>query len=72
MAVHRVIWEMDVDVTGGPLAAAQAVAKQYFAKHVANGEPGSACVFTVIDPKGKRALVDLAPSLSDLEGDDTE
>ena len=29
-------------------------------------------IHTVIDPKGKRALVDLAPSLSDLEGDDTE
>jgi len=72
MAVHRVIWEMDVDVTGGPREAVEAVAKRYFGKHVANGEPGSACVFTVIDPKGKRALVDLAPSLSDLEGDDTE
>lgn len=46
MAVHRVIWEMDVDVKGGPKEAVQAVAKQYFAKHVANGEPGSACVFT--------------------------
>lgn len=60
MATHRVIWEVDVDVTGDHLAAVQAVAKLYFAKHIAAGEPGSGCVFTVITPKGKRELVDLS------------
>lgn len=72
MPAYRVIWEMDIDVTGDHRAAAQVVANKFFASHVANGEPDSACVFTVIGPNGMRALVDLAPSLSDLEGDDTE
>lgn len=68
MAIHRVIWEMDVDVIGDHVAAAQSVAKRHFAKHIADGVPGSSCVFTVITPKGKRELVDLSDITRSSDG----
>lgn len=72
MISYRVTFSVDVDVCGDHKAAAQAVAELYFQSRMAAGEPDSACCFEVVGPDGRPAFVDLADSLSDLDGDDTE
>lgn len=72
MTHYRVTWEVDIDIDGDHLAAAQACARTFFKPEIANGEPGFATFFEVAGPKGAPALIDIAPSLSDLDGDDTE
>ncbi len=48
------------------------VADRYFAANIAAGEQGSACSFVVVDDADQvKVDIDLADSLSDLEGDDT-
>jgi hypothetical protein len=72
MASYQISWAIDVECEGGHKAAAQLVADRYFAAHIAAGEPGSACSFVVMCESDKAAVnIDLADSLSDLEGDDT-
>ena len=72
MPRYRVVWTVDVDVEGDHRAAAQACARHYFQSRIADGDPDSACVFEVTGPNNRPAIVDLAPSLCDLIGDDTE
>lgn len=72
MPYYRVVWEIDIDVDGDHLAAAEACALAYFKPEIAAGQPGSACVFEVTGPVDGPAVIDLAPSLSELEGDDTQ
>ncbi|HHM8821238.1 TPA: hypothetical protein ACRNRF_006191 [Pseudomonas aeruginosa] len=71
MPAYTVTWTIDVDVEGDHKDAAQHVADSYFQGHVAAGEHGSACMFVVTGPDNAPAEIDLADSLSDLEGDDT-
>lgn len=72
MPSYRVTWIVDVECEGDHKGAAQMVANDYFAAHIAAGEQGSACSFVVANDTDKIAVeIDLADSLSDLEGDDT-
>lgn len=72
MPSYRVTWSIDVECEGDHKAAAQLVANQYFAANIAAGEQDSACSFVVADDADQVAVeIDLADSLSDLEGDDT-
>lgn len=68
---YRVTWSVDVELEGDHKDAAQAVAQQYFQARIAEGEHGSACAFEVTGADGVMVEIDLAPSLSELEGDDT-
>ncbi|MBC2385287.1 hypothetical protein HF209_30495 [Pseudomonas sp. WS 5096] len=68
---YTVTWSVEVEVDGDHKAAAQAVANRYFQDHIAAGQYDSACSFTVAGPAGIPVEIDLADSLSDLEGDDT-
>lgn len=69
---YTVTWTVDVENDGDHKAAAQAVASRYFKEHIAAGQYDSACSFTVAGPAGVPVEIDLADSLSDLEGDDAE
>ena len=72
MPSYQVIWTIDVECEGDHKAAAQLVADRYFATHIAAGEQDSACTFVVVDAADQvKVDIDLADSLSDLEGDDT-
>lgn len=72
MPSYQVTWTIDVECEGNHNAAAQLAADRYFAPHIAAGEHDSACVFVVIDDADQVEVnIDLADSLSDLEGDDT-
>ncbi|MBI6949124.1 hypothetical protein RHA66_28450 [Pseudomonas aeruginosa] len=69
---YTVTWTVDVEVIGDYKDAAQAVADQYFQERIAAGEHGSACSFVVVGSDNFPVEIDLADSLSDLEGDDTQ
>lgn len=72
MPSYQVIWTIDVECEGDHKAAAQLVADRYFAANIAAGEHDSACSFVVVDDADLAKVdIDLADSLSDLEGDDT-
>lgn len=72
MPSYQVIWTIDVECEGDHKAAAQLVADRYFAANIAAGEQDSACSFVVAnDTDQVKVDIDLADSLSDLEGDDT-
>lgn len=72
MPSYAITWTTNVDCEGDHKAAAQQVADRYFAAHIAAGEQGSACTFVVVDEVDQVSVdIDLADSLSDLEGDDT-
>lgn len=72
MRKYQISWSVDVECEGDHKAAAQLVADSYFAARIAAGEQDSACVFIVTDEAdGLGVEIDLADSLSDLEGDDT-
>lgn len=71
MPAYTVTWTIDVEVEGDHKDAAQHVADHYFHPRIAAGEPGSACSFVVTGPDNAPADIELADSLSDLEGDDT-
>ncbi len=58
--------------TGDHKAAAQAVANRYFHASIAAGDAESACAFTVVSEDHAAVEIDLADSLWDLEGDDTQ
>lgn len=60
MTTYRVSWFVDVETSGDARAAAQAVAKGYFQQRIANGDPDSACCFTVTGPDGLTTCHDLA------------
>lgn len=71
MPNYQVTWTIDVECEGGHKAAAQLVADRYFAANIAAGEHDSACSFVVIDDADRVEVdIDLADSLSDLQGDD--
>lgn len=55
-----------------PVCEGQTVANLYFLEGIAAGEHGSACSFTVAGSDNFPVEIDLADSLSDLEGDDTQ
>ncbi|MEJ3648156.1 hypothetical protein WDZ55_22365 [Pseudomonas bubulae] len=69
---YAVTWTVDVEVMGNHKDAAQAVADLYFQERIAAEEHGSACSFTVAGSDNFPVEIDLADSLSDLEGDDTQ
>ncbi|WP_434598574.1 hypothetical protein M1D58_27350 (plasmid) [Pseudomonas sp. R4-76] len=72
MPRYQISWTVDVECEGDHKAAAQLIAERYFAANIAAGEHDSACVFTVTDEADQVGVeIDLADSLSDLEGDDT-
>ncbi|GFZ61577.1 hypothetical protein PSTH1771_16710 [Pseudomonas syringae pv. theae] len=72
MPSYQVIWTIDVECEGDHKAAAQLAADRYFAANIAAGEHDSACSFVVVDDADLMKVdIDLADSLSDLEGDDT-
>ena len=72
MPSYRVTWTVDVECDGDHKDAAQMVASDYFAAHIAAGEQDSACSFVVANDTDQIAVeIDLADSLSDLVGDDT-
>lgn len=72
MPSYRVTWIVDVECEGDHKAAAQLVADRYFSASIAAGEQDSASSFVVSDDADQVAVqIDLADSLSDLEGDDT-
>ncbi|EKJ7124364.1 hypothetical protein FA366_10175 [Pseudomonas aeruginosa] len=73
MAAYTVTWTIDVEVDGDHKDAAQFVADSYFQARIAAGEQDSACSFVVVDETDQHQVdIDLADSLSDLDGDDTE
>lgn len=73
IAAYTVIWTIDVEVDGDHKDAAQFVADSYFQARIASGEQDSACSFVVVDETDQHQVdIDLADSLSDLDGDDTE
>lgn len=72
MPSYQVTWTIDVECEGDHRAAALLVANRYFAANIAAGEQDSACSFVVSDDADLvKVDIDLAGSLSDLEGDDT-
>ncbi|HBN8007503.1 TPA: hypothetical protein L3645_006330 [Pseudomonas aeruginosa] len=71
MPTYSVTWTIDVEIEGDHKDAAQHVADLHFRPGIARGDQDAACCFTVTGPDGVPAEVDLADSLSDLEGDDT-
>lgn len=72
MPSYQVTWTIDVECEGDHKAAAKLVADRYFAANIAAGEHDSACSFVVVDDADLvKVDIDLADSLSDLEGDDT-
>ncbi|MBD8577531.1 hypothetical protein IFU04_25160 [Pseudomonas syringae] len=72
MPSYQVTWTIDVECEGDHKAAAQMVADRHFASNIAVGEYDSACSFVVVDDADQvKVDIDLADSLSDLEGDDT-
>ncbi|MBA6068088.1 hypothetical protein [Pseudomonas mosselii] len=72
MRSYQVSWTVNVECAGDHKDAAQLVADRYFAARIAAGEQDSACVFTVTDEAdGVGVEIDLADSLSELQGDDT-
>lgn len=72
MRKYTVTWTTDIEIPGDHKDAAQAVADRYFQAHIAAGEQDSACSYVVIGSDGLPVDIDLADSLSDLEGDDTQ
>lgn len=72
MRKYTVTWTTDIEISGDHKDAAQAVASQYFQERIAAGEQDSACSFVVKGPDNFPVVIDLADSLSDLEGDDTD
>lgn len=66
-----VTFNVDVEIAGDHRDAAQEVADRYFQPRIAAGEQDSACWFIVAGPDRFPVEIDLADSLSDLEGDDT-
>lgn len=70
--IYSVTWTVDVEIEGDHKDAAQAVADQYFQARIAAGEYDSACSFVVTGVDNFPVNIDLADSLSDLEGNDTE
>lgn len=72
MPSYQVTWTIDVECDGDHKAAAQLVANRYFGANIAAGAQDSACSFVVVDEADQvNVSIDLADSLSDLEGDDT-
>lgn len=72
MRSYQISWTVDVECEGDHKAAAQLVADRYFAARIAAGDQDSACVFIVTgEADGAGVEIDLADSLSDLDGDDT-
>ncbi|MDH4602382.1 MULTISPECIES: hypothetical protein [Pseudomonas syringae group] len=72
MRSYQISWTVHVECEGDHKAAAQLVADRYFAAHIAAGDQDSACVFIVTDETDRVGVeIDLADSLSDLDGDDT-
>ncbi|MGG5276330.1 hypothetical protein [Pseudomonas syringae pv. coryli] len=69
---YTVSWVVDIEITGDHKAAAQAVADQYFQSRIGDGEQGCACSFIVTEENGAPVEIDLAASLSELEGDNTQ
>ncbi len=72
MTTYSVTWEIDIDTNGDHREAAQAAALLGFKPHIIEGENDSACTFLVTGPDDLPVTIDLADSLSSLEGDDTE
>lgn len=72
MNKYTTTWTIETEIPGDHKAAAQAVADRYFQARIAAGEQGSACSFVVTGSDGVPVAIDLADSLSDLEGDDTQ
>ena len=72
MPSYQVTWTINVECEGDHKAAAQLVADRFFAANIAAGEQDSACSFVVVDGADKVEVdIDLADSLSYLDGDDT-
>jgi len=72
MRSYQITWTVDVECEGDHKAAAQLVADRYFSARIAAGEQDSACVFIVTGEADRAGVeIDLAASLSDLDGDDT-
>lgn len=69
---YTVSWVVDIEIAGDHKAAAQAVAAKYFQARISYGEQDSACSFVVTEENGAPVEIDLADSLSDLQGDDTQ
>ncbi|MBT2375497.1 hypothetical protein [Pseudomonas fluorescens] len=72
MKTYSVSWTIDIETDGDDLAAAQIAAEQNFQAEIAAGNFDSACVFLVTGPDLIPVTIDLASSLSDLDGDDTQ
>lgn len=72
MKSYTISWTVDVEIIGDHKAAAEAVADIYFQARIAAGEQGSACSFEVTGCDGVPVTIDLADSLSELDGDEAE
>ncbi|WP_117144546.1 hypothetical protein [Pseudomonas coronafaciens] len=63
MSGYVVTWTIYTESEGLHKEAAQDVAQRFFQARIAEGKPGSACVFFVTDMEGKTEKVDLAGHL---------
>lgn len=66
MQEYNVTWEVTQEGLG-PIDAAIQVAKTYFQERIAQGHPGTACIFYVIAPDGERTTVALDSVMSQLD-----
>lgn len=69
---YTITWTTEIEISGDHKDAAQSVADDYFQPRIGAGEYDSACHFVVTGTDNVPVEIDLAASLSDLEGDDTE
>ena len=66
METYEVSWEITAEAET-PLEAAFDVAKNYFQDRIAQGQPGSACAFHVVDADGNKTTVVLDNAILELD-----
>lgn len=66
MQDYNVTWEVTQEGLG-PVDAVIQVAKDYFQERIAQGQPGTACVFYVEGPDGTKTEVALDSVMSQLD-----
>lgn len=66
MQEYNVAWEVTQDAES-PVDAAINVAKSYFQERIAQGQPGTACIFLVTEVGGAQTEVALDSVISQLD-----
>lgn len=66
LKTYGVTWQVDQEAIS-PVDAAIEVAKSYFQERIAQGQPGTACIFYVVSPYGERTTVALDSVINQMD-----